>query len=262
MPAFFSVRFADPPRTKSPTATVGAAARCLRITLRPFTSNSETRAAWAARFSILPVWAKADAAIAKLAAKLDLTPVAATVALVDLSSGHVESSGDSGTPWLLYTVIAISAAVIIGAVPLLMRARRDAMAEAEPPARSGPAPGRVQAPARGVEAQTEKLRISQTTAGRIHAGPGYAAAVTHSTSLPAPLVAAIDQVWLRCAVVIACAIGIAMLAIGVATYLMAVDSSVAAWVLLVLAGIVTLARPAVPWFYLRELHAVTGTPGV
>jgi Protein of unknown function (DUF2561) len=182
--------------------------------------------------------------------------VAATVALVDLGGGHTESSGDSGTPWLLYTVIAISAAVIIGAVPLLMRARRDAMAEAEPPARSGPAPGRAQAPARGVEAQTEKLRIAQTTAGRIHAGPGYAAAVTHSTSLPAPLVAAIDQVWLRCAVVIACAIGIAMLAIGVATYLMAVDSSVAAWVLLVLAGLVTLAMPAVPWFYLRELRTL------
>ena len=72
--------------------------------------------------------------------------------------------------------------------------------------------------------------------GRIHAGPGYAAAVTHSTSLPAPLVAAIDQVWLRCAVLIACAIGIAMVAIGVATYLMAVESDVAAWVLFALSG--------------------------
>ena len=183
--------------------------------------------------------------------------VAATVALVDLGSGHAESSGDSGTPWLLYTVIAISAAVIIGAVPLLMRARREAMAEAEPPARPlRPAPGRTQAPARGDQAQTEKLRISETTAGRIHGGPGYAAAVTHSTSLPAPLVAAIDQVWLRCAVVITCAIGIATVAIGVATYLLAVDSDVAAWVLFVLAGLVTLAMPAVPWFYLRELRAL------
>ncbi len=184
--------------------------------------------------------------------------VAATVALVDLSSGHVESSGDSGTPWLLYTVIAISAAVIIGAVPLLMRARREAIADADPPERPAarPAPGRTPAPARGAEAQTAKLRISEAPAGRIHGGPGYAAAVTHSTSLPAPLVAAIDQVWLRCAVVITCAIGIAMVAIGVATYLMAVDSSVAAWVFFVLAGIVTLAMPAVPWFYLRELRAL------
>ena len=90
----------------------------------------------------------------------------------------------------------------------------------------------MHAPARGDQAQTEKLRISETTAGRIHGGPGYAAAVTHSTSLPAPLVAAIDQVWLRCAVVITCAIGIATVAIGVATYLLAVESDVAAWVLL------------------------------
>jgi hypothetical protein len=143
-------------------------------------------------------------------------------------------------------------------VPLLIRARRDAMSDAEPPARSDPrlAPGRRQEVARGEATQTEKLRISGTTPGRIHAGPGYAAAVTHSTSLPAPLVAAIDQVWLRCAVLIACAIGIAMVAIGVATYMMAVESDVAAWVLFALSGLVTLAMPAIPWFYLRELRAL------
>ncbi len=45
--------------------------------------------------------------------------VAATVALVDLGTGHAQSTGESDTPWLLYAVIAISAAVIIGAVPLL-----------------------------------------------------------------------------------------------------------------------------------------------
>jgi hypothetical protein len=183
--------------------------------------------------------------------------VAATVALVDLGSGPQESSGNSGAPWLLYTVIAVSAAVIIGAVPLLIRARREAMSDAEPPSRP-PAPGRQEDAGRGDAAQTEKLRISGVgaSAGRIHAGPGYAAAVTHSTSLPAPLVAAIDQVWLRCAVLIACAIGIAMVAIGVATYLMAVERGVAAWVLFALSGLVTLAMPAIPWFYLRELRAL------
>ena len=50
--------------------------------------------------------------------------VAATVALVDLGRGHPESSTTSGTPWLLYTVIGVSALVIIGAIPLLVRARR------------------------------------------------------------------------------------------------------------------------------------------
>ena len=64
--------------------------------------------------------------------------VAATVALVDLGSGRSEPSGDSGTPWLLYTVIAISALVIIGAVPLLLRARREAAAEPQHTGTAGP----------------------------------------------------------------------------------------------------------------------------
>lgn len=185
------------------------------------------------------------------------TAVAAVVALVDLGSGQQESSDSSGTPWLLYVVIAVSAAVIIGAVPLLIRARRDAMSDAEPPAReaSPPAPGR-QDLGRGDTTRSERLRISGAPVGRIHNGPGYAAAVTHSTSLPAPLVAAIDQVWLRCAVLIACAIGIAIVVIGVATYLMAIESDTAAWVFFVLSGLVTLAMPAIPWFYLRELRAL------
>jgi hypothetical protein len=185
------------------------------------------------------------------------TAVAAVVALVDLGSSQQEASGGSGTPWLLYVVIAVSAAVIIGAVPLLIRARRDAMADAEPPARdaSRAAPGR-QEPERGDATRSERLRISGAPVGRIHNGPGYAAAVTHSTSLPAPLVAAIDQVWLRCAVLIACAMGIAMVIIGVATYLMAIESDTVAWVLFVLSGLVTLAMPAIPWFYLRELRAL------
>ncbi len=47
-----------------------------------------------------------------------------------------------------------------------------------------------------------------------------------------------------------------LVAIGVATYLMAVDSNAAAWVLYVLAGLVTVAMPAIPWFYLRQLRAL------
>ena len=53
--------------------------------------------------------------------------VAATVALVDLARGHPQSSTTSGTPWLLYTVIGVSALVIVGAIPLLVRARRTAL---------------------------------------------------------------------------------------------------------------------------------------
>jgi hypothetical protein len=47
-----------------------------------------------------------------------------------------------------------------------------------------------------------------------------------------------------------------MLAIGVATYLMAVADNAAAWVFYVLAGIVTVGMPAIPWFYLRQLRAM------
>ena len=58
------------------------------------------------------------------------------------------------------------------------------------------------------------------------------------------------------AVVIAIAMGVAIVAISVATYLMAVDDNAVAWVLYVLAGLVTMAMPAIPWFYLRELRAL------
>ena len=82
------------------------------------------------------------------------------MALVDLGRGHPQSSGESGTPWLLYTVIGVSAAVIIGAVPLLLRARRAALrgiaAARAAPARAGAG---QPPPARGAEAPTEKLRM-------------------------------------------------------------------------------------------------------
>jgi hypothetical protein len=174
------------------------------------------------------------------------------VALVDLGTGHAQSTGESETPWLLYSVIAISAAVIIGAVPLLLRARRAALEESPPPRA---APVRAVAgppPVRRAEPPTEKLRVPT---GRVATGPGYA---TREAIMPppSPLMTAVDQVWLRCAVIIAIAMGVAMVAIGVATYLMAVDDNAAAWVFYVLAGLVTLGMPAIPWLYLRQLRAL------
>jgi hypothetical protein len=177
--------------------------------------------------------------------------VAATVALVDLGTRHGASTGGSGTPWLLYAVIAISAAVIIGAVPLLLRARRAASQDSPPQAPVAPvraAPGQPP-PVRGVEAPTEKLRLPLRSA----AGPGYGPREAVSPT-PSPLVTAIDQLWLRCAVIIAIAMGVAMVAIGVSTYLMALYDNVAAWALYGLAGLVTVAMPAIPWIYLRQLR--------
>jgi Protein of unknown function (DUF2561) len=184
--------------------------------------------------------------------------VAATVALIDLGSPHGASTGESETPWLLYVVIAISAAVIVGAVPLLLRARRAALDESPPPARATPVravPGQQPPPVPGAEAPTEKLRVAPPTGGPVAARPGYPTREAISPQ-PSPLTTAVDQLWLRCAVVIAIAMGVATVAIGVATYLMAVDSNAAAWVFYVLAGLVTVAMPAIPWFYLRELRAL------
>ena len=150
--------------------------------------------------------------------------VAAVVALVDLGRGHPEASGESGTPWLLYTVIGVSAVVIIGAVPLLLRARRSAQQDAPPPPRPAARTAQPPPPARGTEAATQKLRTLGTAAEPVNPRPGYPATRVPITAAAAEPMTAVDQVWLRCAVVIACAMGVATAAIGVATYLMAVES--------------------------------------
>lgn len=181
--------------------------------------------------------------------------VAATVALVDLGTRHGPSSSGSQTPWLLYAVIAVSAAVIIGAVPLLLRARRAGLEESPPPA----APVRAVPGQRppGTEALTEKLRVPPTSRGPVVSSPGYPTREQINKPAPSPLTAAIDQVGLRCAVVIAIAMGVALVAIGVATYLMAINHDAVSWVFYGLAGVITVAMPAIPWFYLRELRALT-----
>jgi hypothetical protein len=186
--------------------------------------------------------------------------VAAVVALVDLGGGRPESAGDSDTPWLLYTVIGVSAMVIVGAVPLLLRARRTALTDSPPPARPTVAQAAPQPAVRGIEAPTQKLRVPGSAGEPVTSRPGYPVARAVSAPAADPSVAAVDQLWLRCAVVIACAIGIAVVAVGVATYLMAVESTTAAWVFYVLAGVITLGMPAIPWFYLRQLRDLLDKP--
>ncbi len=191
--------------------------------------------------------------------------VAATVALVDLGRGHPESSTASGTPWLLYGIIGVSALIIIGAIPLLVRARRAALDD--PRAGRGadaarkPA-GRTQAGAgsRAPEPPTQDLRSNQTATAATRprsAHPATSGVSTFDASVP-PVV---DRVWLRCAVVIASAIGLALLAIGVATYLMAAGHDTPSWAAYVVAGLITLAMPAIPFFYLRQLHEVLDASG-
>lgn len=186
--------------------------------------------------------------------------VAATVALIDLGSGHTESAGDSGTPWILYTIIGVSAAVIVAAVPLLLRARRASDEELTPVEKrlAQQAADRAQTPPRAGDAPTEQLRVPpppvDTNSGRlprILQSPVMASSAANSP--------AIDRLWLRNTAAVVCAMGAATLLISVATYLMAVDNATVSWVLYGAAGVVTLGMAAIPWYFLRELRAELGT---
>ncbi len=174
--------------------------------------------------------------------------VAATVTLVDLAGGRgtvraelSEASG-SDTPWVLYTVIGVSAVVIAVAIPLLVRARQQSTHR---PIRdhtpSGGSVGDHIAALPTPEARRRDTEVALKTG-------------TRSDALPA----VVDQVYVRCALSIGCTVGAGTLAVGVATYLTAGGSSSAALAFYIVAGIITVAMPVLPWFYLRELRAVLG----
>jgi hypothetical protein len=172
--------------------------------------------------------------------------VAAIVALVDLGTAHTANSPASETPWLLYTVIGVSAAVIVGAVPLLIRARRSSMSGTQRPvapvatARSGFGDP--------VEATT-RLRTTGSPVIRRQSVPPVNSRLGFPT-------AAVDRIWLRSSAVTAGAIGAATTLVSVGTYLLATDHDTVAWVAYGVAGIVTVAMPAAPWFFLRQLRDV------
>ncbi len=173
------------------------------------------------------------------------TSVAAIVALVDLASGHSTGADDAETPWLLYTVIGVSAVVIAGAIPLLIRARRTALQGGLRPAAGQPASTQnVFGPPLGTEA-------SQRSFG----GPVIRRQPAPPANSPVGFpTAAVEQVWLRCSVLLACAVGAATAAVGIGTYLMASDQDGLAWAAYGVAALVTVAMPVVPWFFLRQLH--------
>lgn len=177
--------------------------------------------------------------------------VAATVALVDLGTGDTASSTESGTPWILYTVIGVSAVVIAAAVPLLLRARRTALEAPEP--RPQPVVPQAPAPVRGAEAPTEKIRVTAPVSAAEPSGPIPRVLAPAAGTLDSP---AADRLWLRTAAGIASAMGVATLLTAVSTYLMAVDSDTVAWVLYGLAGVITLGMVAIPVYFLRELRTL------
>jgi hypothetical protein len=168
--------------------------------------------------------------------------VAAIVALVDLGRSHGQGSDSAGTPWLLYTVIGISAAVIVGAVPLLLRARAQAGNRQQPQAaRAAVWPAQDPAGRRVVTAGRSSeppLLVSR------YGGDDVAAA-------------AVEQVWLRYTLAITAAIGAATAAIGIATYLMATESDLGAWICYAVAGLITVAMVALPIVALRQLDELS-----
>ncbi len=175
------------------------------------------------------------------------TTVFAAVALVRLGSGQAADL-DSQSSWLLYSIITISALVIAGAIPLLIRARRTA--QAEPPA---PAPEPA-APARAADAPTEKLRVF----GVDPSAPRQPDESGEATPVPPALV---DRLWLRGTSSLLAAMGLALTAVAVATYLLAVSSDTAAWVTLGVAAAITVAMPAVLVLFQRKLNEAVDAAG-
>lgn len=172
--------------------------------------------------------------------------VIATVALVNLGRGGAPRAGESSS-WLLYTIIGVSAATILAAIPLLLRARRTAAGAHSAGAGEGSAPALAARPAAdpAIDAPTEKMRVFGATVDPYGPEPTPAA--------PSPVAGALDRLWLRGTASILGAIGLALIGTSTATYLLAVHSDTAAIVALALAGVITLGMPAILIAFFRRL---------
>lgn len=168
--------------------------------------------------------------------------VVATMALIDLGRGHPAGGDSEHSSWPLYTIIVVSAVVLLAAIPLLLRARRtagttDPRQEAE-----------VAAPVRPIEARTEKLRVFGTSVDPYdRALPDVNPA---DSRVPAAL---LHRLWLRGTVSLVAAIGLALIGVAAGTYLLATSSTTAAWVALGVAGAITVAMPAILVGFQRKL---------
>jgi len=167
--------------------------------------------------------------------------VAAIVALMDLGRGFHNSRGNPHTSSVLYAIIVISALVILGAIPMLLRARHTI--------RDGPVARSARAPARTASGQP--IRSAPTTESAA-AQLGRTERLT--TLRPALPDAAVDRVWLRGTAALMSTMGAALLAVALATYLMAIGHDAFSWTSYGLAGLVTLAMPLVPWRQVRQLR--------
>jgi hypothetical protein len=171
--------------------------------------------------------------------------VAAAVALVDLGRGFHKMARSSHTSWVLYAVIIVSALIIAGAIPVLLRARRMGLIEPATRAAAGPARGANRPPVRLM------APAPRTAADRARQPRMQAAEPAAEWSG-----AAVDRVWLRGTVILAGTMGAALIAVAAATYLMAVGHDGPSWVGYALAGVVTAAMPVVEWLHIRQLRRI------
>jgi hypothetical protein len=185
--------------------------------------------------------------------------VVATVALVQLGQGR-DADPDGQSSWLLYSVIAVSALIIAGAIPLLLRARRTALAD--PGARadsaradsggsgSGGSGAADPGPVLPIEAPTEKLRVFGTAVDP-YAREAAPAAVSR---VPA---AVVDRLWLRGTTSLLGAMGLALTAVAAATYLLTAGNDTGTWVALGTAAVISVAMPAILVAFARRLSEAT-----
>ena len=167
--------------------------------------------------------------------------VAAIVALMDLGRGFHNSRGNPHTSSVLYAIVVISALVILAAIPMLLRARHTI--------RDGPVARSARAPARPRSGQP--IRSGPTSESAV----GQLGRTERLTTLrPALSDAAVDRVWLRGTAALMSTMGAALLAVALATYLMAIGHDAFAWTSYGIAGLVTLGMPFVPWQQVRQLR--------
>jgi hypothetical protein len=168
--------------------------------------------------------------------------VAAAVALADLGRGFHKLARTPHTTWVLYAVIVVSALIIAGAIPVLLRARR--MTQAQPVVRSRALQGGAVRPARQPGRTGSRLPIEQ---GRREPVKAYGALEEWSGAV-------VDRIWLRGTLALTSAIGTSLIAVAVATYLMAAGHDGASWVSYGFAGVIAAALPAIEILYVRQIR--------
>ena len=175
--------------------------------------------------------------------------VTAAVALTDLNRGFSRSAGSQHTPVGLYAVIIVSALVIAGAIPVLLRARRSTHARFGTDAAG--------TPARPVSAQPTRPGYSPPASLTREAGTERLGNLSSAGALSH---AEVDRIWLRGAVSLFAVMGVALIAVAAATYLMAIGRNGLAWGGYGVAGVVTATMPVLVWWHDRQTHRLLADP--